>query len=321
MTRVGLIDVDGHNFPNLCLMKLSAHHKTQGDTVEWWQGPFKKYDIVYKSKVFDDSISPDSQYRIQAEQIIAGGTGYDLFNRLPEEIEHTYPDYGLYPQYGEAYGFLTRGCPRACSFCIVSQKEGRSSRQVAELSEFYNGQEMIKLLDPNILASPGSEKLLGQLASVPAQIDFTQGLDARMLTPDNIQLLQRVKKIRIHFAWDSEKDSELILSNLRRYKEFTQCSRSAAVIYVLTNFDTDFEFDLYRVYALREIGLDPYIMIYDKPNAPERIRQLQRWVNNRYIWGSCATFSEYLPRAKKEKVSVKLNQSLFDPYINGSLAQ
>ena len=138
---VGLIDVDGHNFPNLALMKLSAWHKAQGDTVEWWSG-FGEYDLVYMSKVFDSTYSPDAMEPVNTRQIIKGGTGYGLDNRLPDEVEHIYPDYSLYPDFTKetAYGFLTRGCPRACDFCIVAGKEGRRSVKVADLAEWWSGQ-------------------------------------------------------------------------------------------------------------------------------------------------------------------------------------
>lgn len=162
--KIGLIDVDSHNFPNLALMKISAHHKARGDTVDWWNG-FIHYDIVYKSRVFDDTYSADHITVKDADMIIAGGTGYDLTNKLPNEIEHQYPDYSIYPHHSEAYGFLTRGCPRNCPFCIVGEKEGRVSRHVADLSEFWRGQEKIKLLDPNLLACKNHESLLQQLIS------------------------------------------------------------------------------------------------------------------------------------------------------------
>ena len=128
--RVGLIDVDSHNFPNLALMKISAYHKAQGDVVEWWWG-WDQYDRVYKSKVFDDTYSHDLPDPVNAKEIIKGGTGYGLDNKLPDEIEHMYPDYSLYPNLTEdtAYGFLTRGCPRGCEFCIVARKEGRGDRK------------------------------------------------------------------------------------------------------------------------------------------------------------------------------------------------
>lgn len=142
--KIGLIDVDGHNFPNLALMKLSAWHKEQGDTVEWWWG-FGQYDRVYMSKVFDRTYSPDIPEPLNAREIIKGGTGYGLDNRLPDEVEHIYPDYSLYPALTKdtAYGFLTRGCPRGCQFCIVAEKEGRASRKVVDLDEWWRGQKNI----------------------------------------------------------------------------------------------------------------------------------------------------------------------------------
>lgn len=136
--NVGLIDVDSHNFPNLCLMKISQYHKRRGDNVEWWNG-LKHYDRVYMSKVFDSSISPDMGYAINADEIVKGGTGYGLKNNLPDEIEHIFPDYDLYGIKTTAYGFLTRGCPRGCPFCIVGEKEGLKARQVAEIGEFFGG--------------------------------------------------------------------------------------------------------------------------------------------------------------------------------------
>lgn len=162
--KIWLIDVDGHNFPNLPLMKLSAFHKAQGHHVEWWNG-LQHYDAVYMSRVFTDEYSEDEKHCINADEIIKGGTGYDIKTVLPDEIEHQYPDYSLYPQYKEAYGYLTRGCPRNCPFCIVSEKEGLKAVQVADLGEFWQGQKEIKLLDPNLLACADHERLLQQLAA------------------------------------------------------------------------------------------------------------------------------------------------------------
>lgn len=176
--KIGLIDVDGHNFPNLALMKLSAWHKSRGDTVEWWWG-FGRYDRVYMSKVFDETYTQDVPEPLNTSEIIKGGTGYGLGNKLPDDIEHIYPDYSLYPQFttDTAYGFLSRGCPRGCHFCIVAKKEGRSSKKTANLHEWWSGQKYIKLLDPNLLACRDSLGLLRQLQESGAWVDFTQGLD------------------------------------------------------------------------------------------------------------------------------------------------
>ena len=153
--KIGLIDVDSHNFPNLCLMKLSEYHTRRGDRVEWWS-PGGHYDLVYKSRVFTDTYSKDEIIVSNADEVIRGGTGYGPDGgNLPDEVEHIMPDYFLYPRFlGTAYGFLSRGCPRNCGFCIVSGKEGRKSVKVADLSEFWRGEDEIKLLDPNLLACP-----------------------------------------------------------------------------------------------------------------------------------------------------------------------
>lgn len=293
---IGLIDVDGHHFPNLALMKISAWHKSQGDSVEWHCG-LKHYDRVYLSRVFDDTYSNDYEFCINADEIIRGGTGYDLKNKLPNAVEHIYPDYSLYPDLTRdtAYGFLTRGCPRACAFCIVAEKEGRKSRKVADLSEFWRGQKNIKLLDPNLLACRDHISLLQQLADSRAYVDFTQGLDIRCVNRDNIELLNRTKVKEIHFAWDNPKDD--LEKYFMRYKKQAKHKPHGHFggVYVLTNFNSTQDEDLYRIYALRDWGFDPYVMIYDKPNAPRETRLLQRWCNNKIIFRAEPDFKKYDP--------------------------
>lgn len=67
MKKIGLIDVDGHNFPNLPLMKLSAWHKANGDHVEWYSPMFSGHcDRVYMSKVF--TFTPDYEYFVDADK-------------------------------------------------------------------------------------------------------------------------------------------------------------------------------------------------------------------------------------------------------------
>jgi hypothetical protein len=292
--KVGLIDVDGHNFPNIALMKISAWHKKKGDIVEWCL-PLDHYDIVYQSKVFDETYSPDIDWMPMADKIIKGGTGYGLDNTLPPEIEHTYPDYSIYPELTKdtAYGFLTRGCPRGCKFCIVAEKEGRRSYKVADLSEFWNGQKNISLLDPNILACKDHPDLLQQLIDSKACVDFNQGLDIRLTNEHNIDLLNRIKVKEIHFAWDNAEDD--LQPYFQQYKALAKHKPHGqyGAVYCLTNFGSTMEENLYRIYTLRDLGYDPYVMIYDKPNAPKEIKDLQRWCNNRFIFKSCERFEDY----------------------------
>lgn len=295
--RIGLIDVDGHNFPNLALMKISAWHKSQGDTVEWCF-PMSHYDIVYQSKVFDDTYSPDIEWIPNADKLIKGGTGYGLDNTLPHEIEHIYPDYSIYPELTKekSFGYLTRGCPRHCPFCLVGDKEGLRSTKVANLSEFWRGQKNIVLLDPNILACREHLDLLQQLVDSKSYVDFTQGLDIRLTNERNIAMLNEIKVKQIHFAWDNAQDD--LKPYFEKYKKLAKHKPHGryGTVYCLTNFGSTMEENLYRIYTLRDLGYDPYVMIYDKPNAPREVRLLQRWCNNILVFRSCPKFEDFDPK-------------------------
>ena len=297
--RIGLIDVDSHNYPNLALMKISAYHKAHGDEVEWWWG-WGQYDRVYMSKVFDETYSPDIPEPLNAKEIIKGGTGYDKKKVLPPEIEHMCPDYSLYPDLTQdtAFGFLTRGCPNNCPFCGVCEKEGRQSLKVANLSEWWSGQKNIVLMDPNLLACREHMDLLQQLAESQAWVDINQGLDARLLTPRNIEAITQIKLKEIHFAWDLMKNSDRVIAGLNLWKKYGKKNKhgSWGTVYVLVNFDTIMDENLYRIYTLRDMGFDPYVMIYDKPHAERKIRLLQRWCNNKRIFKTTERFEDYDPK-------------------------
>lgn len=281
-------------------MKLSAYHKAQGGQVEWWT-PEGRYDLVYKSRVFTDTYSKDTITVTNADELIQGGTGYGPGPNLPDAVEHTRPDYSLYPQFSDiAYGFLSRGCPRNCGFCIVSGKEGRKSVRTADLSEFWDGQKEIKLLDANLLACPEHEQLILQLAESRTWVDFSQGLDIRLVTPENVALLNRVRAKTLHFAWDNP--AEDLTPYFRRFLELTNIRDSRRLrVYVLTNYGSTHEQDLYRVETLRGMGYDPYIMIYDRPSAPPITRQLQRWVNNKRIFHTVGRFDDYIHSTVKKE--------------------
>ena len=286
--KIGLVSVDDHNFPNLSLMKISAYHKARGDTVQW-ANSLERFDKVYMAKVFD--FSRDDLQAYQTDELIQGGTGYNLTNKLPIEIETMFPDYSLYNIDNTAYGFLTRGCPRHCKFCIVGEKEGLQSRKVADLKDFWNGQKEIKLLDPNLLACSDWQELLQQLIDSKAWIDVTQGMDIRLMNAQKQQMLNQCKLKMIHFAWDNYEFSTY--KKLADYRQGFKLDGRHLRVYVLTNFNTTLEQDLERVYKLKELDYDPYIMIFDKLHAPKQIKQLQRWVNNKFIFRSCEKFEEY----------------------------
>ena len=317
--RIGLIDVDSHNYPNLVLMKLSAYHKAQGDDVEWYN-PLTHYDKVYMSKVFTSS--PDYGYVVNADIVIKGGTGYAIHGAggehyvkeddkpLPYEVEHIMPDYSLYGITDTAYGFLTRGCPRGCAFCIVGKKEGLCSVKVADLTEFWSGQKNIVLNDPNILACRDWQDLLNQLAESKAVVDFNQGLDARVLIPAKCQALDKIRIKEIHFAWDRYEDKKKVLPKLKMFADICHQKMRGhnAIVYVLVNHTSTIEQDLERIYTLRDMGYWAYVMVYDKEHAPHIYTDLQRWCNNRFIFAKCPRFEDY---GKTEIIQDKRQLELF----------
>lgn len=295
-------------------MKISAWHKSQGDSVEWYDPLFhsigEPFDIVYMSKVF--SFSPDYQYGVNCKKMVRGGSGYairlvdgkEVYDKskdkdLPYEIEHTYPDYSLYPEMTKdtAYGFLTRGCPRGCSFCHVGCKEGKRSYKVADLSEFWNGQRKIVLCDPNILACPDHVVLLQQLADSRAKVEFNQGLDIRLVNRKNLSLLQKIRMVNIHIAFDRYSDKDVIMPKIRQFCEETGYDRGKGKLtcYILVNYDTTLDEDIERIQFCREMNISPYPMIYDKEHCDPIYKKLQRWCNNIIFW-KCPTFEEYRSR-------------------------
>ena len=314
--KIGLIDVDGHNFPNIPLMKLSAWHKQKGDTVVWYDPLLTGHcDKVYMSKVF--SFTPEYEWFVDADKIEKGGSGYaiktengrEYFDKtkdkdLPYEIEHIYPDYSIYPELTNdtAYGFLTRGCPRQCDFCHVKDKEGTISRKVADLSEFWNGQKNIVLCDPNLIACPQWKELLQQLIDSKATVDINQGIDIRIMTEEKARMLKQIRFKNIHFAWDRYEDKEKIVPKFKMFKDITCIDYRKLTVYVLVNFDTTAEQDLERIYTLRDLGYSPYVMIYDKEHTRpgDRVRMMQRWVNNNFIFRKVKRFEDYKRTQKGE---------------------
>ena len=282
--NIGLIDVDGHNFPNLALMRLSAYHKTRGDNVEWWDG-FKHYDKVYMSKVF--TFSPDMDTCVNAGEIVRGGTGYKDYGSLPGSVEQTFPDYTMYPKWKTAIGFLTRGCIRNCPWCIVQKKEGLI--RPAETWEEIKRQDSrdIVFMGNNVLAHDHGLDQIDRMGRENIRVDFNQGLDARLITAKTAKMLARLKWIRhIRMSCDTS-DMLPVIEQATAYLREAGVSSWRFWCYVLVQ---DIEEAHDRVLALDEMGVTTFAQPYrdydgGEPTAEQR--RFARWVNNKAVFKSC----------------------------------
>src|SRR3990167_852671 len=275
MINIGLIDVDSHNFPNLALMKISAWHKNQGDAVEF-ATMFGQYDLIYKSKVF--SFTSDNEYIYKCDKYIAGGTGYgftDLW--LENKVVHVCPDYQLY-NCDQAYGFLTRGCIRNCSWCIVPEKEGKISAH-ADIEEFLSNKKSAVLMDNNVLAHGHGIEQIEKIIKLKIKIDFNQGLDCRLVDNTIAKLLSQVKWIKyIRFSCDNNSQKKQIENTVKLLNKYG-IPASRIFVYMLIN---DVEESTERAYFLRSLYVSPFGQPYrDMKNTPPTWEQkkLARYIN------------------------------------------
>lgn len=295
--KIALHSVDGLHFPNLALMRISAWHKTHGDSVEWFM-PLARYDRVYASKVF--TFTPDDPYL--PPDAIRGGTGYDVTSRLPLEIEETPPDYTIYPQFEEAYGFLTRGCVNRCPWCVVPRKEG-AIRPVADIEQICNTntgfRRDVVLMDNNFLAAPWDfvSEQFAKMKRLRVRIDFNQAIDARLITEDAARLCASVtwlKYIRISCDTDAMLERCIKAISMLRIAGYTK----DIFVYVLAK-NEEIDSALNRIYGLMDADAKavPFVMPYrsltDNSIVPtHELRRLARWCNKAWIRKSCK-FKEY----------------------------
>ena len=284
--------MDG-KLPNIALMRLGSHYKKLGADVEWWTGPLFKYDQVFASKIF--SFTGDNL----PEYVIRGGTGFDVAKKLPSNIEE---DHGggwfLYPNYPNHIGFSERGCRLKCSFCVVPEKDG-TPKEVATIQDLLtnpHGEDRLVLLDDDFLGHPKCEDVFQELIDRKLKVCFSQGLNIRIITERQAELLARTKFWntrftfqQITFAWDRPKDRKSVKNG------FDRCVAAGIKPYkmqffVLVGYDSTREEDMERIETIRSWGADPFVMAYDRTDPYQR--NLQRWVNRRAIFQS-TTWEEY----------------------------
>ena len=354
MARIGLINVDS-KIPNVALARLYAYHKRQGDEVVY---PYQSgaVDKIYASAIFTLSRPEIERLRILYPAITIGGSGVDAYNRLPDEVQQMYP--ALHEMYGIDYGLgkTSSGCVRKCSFCIVPIKEGALKPTEGGIDavvnwaipegEYPTTDEVVSLAkggsleprsnrlilcDNNLLGDPEVIEKLEDIADRKMRVNFNQGLDIRLVTPDIARRLRAVRfenfhgtYHQMHFAWD-------FVGIERALRRGFECLVDAGIkpwqimFYVLVGFNSTFDEDMYRFEALRTLGCEAYIMVYrdfthgrlgvkgdGSPQDP-RLRHFARWVNA-HVYKSC-TWEEYEPwkaTSKKREVDEQQMRLFFD---------
>jgi len=291
--KVLLVDADSKKgFPNLALMKLSAYHKNKGHNVDLIKGiptspPLFHYDKSYISVIFHQNRERALNYAQMLSNCTIGGSGLDLKNILPQEIENIMPDYSLY-NIDYSMGFTSRGCIRKCGFCIVPEKEGMIRNNVHITEFLHPDHKKVILLDNNFLASPKWESNLNFIIANKIKVNFNQGLDFRTLTPKSARLLGQTKTTtwhfntkRLSFAFDNMKIESKLRKGIELLSDYGL--KSCYIhIYVLVGYNTTIEEDLYRVEVIKELGAHPYIMRYNQTKGEyDILMHLSRWVNRR----------------------------------------
>ena len=306
--QIGLHDAEkehikGKIFPNYALMKISAWHKAQGDNVEWWN-PLKNYDVVYSSKIFD--FTPENPYL--PENTIRGGTGYadvSLEQTLSPLIDEMYPDYTIYPACDYAIGYITRGCPNHCRWCLVPAKEG-------SIRPYRHWQELVRpdskklvLMDNNILASDFGIAQLEELTRQNYTIDLNQGMDARLVDERIAKILAGLKWIKyIRFSCDQQAQIEPIVRTAELLAKYG-VKPYRLFIYLLVT--ADIEDAARRVEVLKRLG---NITIYAQAERNERQdivpNKMQLEFAQRYVYSGryrLESWEQYLERHKELEVA------------------
>lgn len=283
--RIGLYNLEP-KINNSAMMQVSQYHKQQGDTVEIYSPLFHdSYDKVYAFSLFDFT---DKGY--VRDDMITGGTGFDITSRLPKEIEDCGLDYSIFPNCNYSIIWFSRGCFRNCPFCVVRQKEGYI-KPVKPKNLNPNG-EYIKVMDNNFFANPEWRTAVDTLLDWNQKVDL-QGIDVRIFDDEQGEALQKLKfHYPLKIGWDNPREN--LDDKLEHLLEYVH--PRAINCYVLVGYWSTEEEDLYRINHLWEdYQIDPYVMPFDKSSKYQR--DLSRYVNNKILFKT-RSWEEYCNGAK-----------------------
>lgn len=304
MEKIGLVNVDKTRFPNIALGKISAYYKSLGCNVEWADAMFGEYDAVFKSKIF--TFTPDDTTPWNCD-VICGGTGVDLHKELPDYIDRLQPDYSIYPDIDDktAYGFITRGCPNKCFWCVVPKKEGNVHpyMDIDEITQEGKRPNVV-LMDNNILACDYGVEQLVKIADKGYHIDLNQGNSARLVTPEIAGIFARIKWIGsiIRFAADTPKQIAEVENAMALID--AECERIGKkprqyLIYTMIGGEINEDYERlshFKKYPRVRIIAQPY-RDFNNPNQviPQWQKDMARWAMRRELYAT-HDFKEFKPR-------------------------
>lgn len=319
--KVLLVDVDS-TIPNIALMKLSRFHKQQGDTVDFIKCNISyypkrkkfvtvdssKYDKVFVSTIFKNCL--EYVKFNTSDNLVLGGTGYDLKVSLPDEVNSADLDYSIYPENDTSYGFISRGCNRKCYFCVVPEKEGKIKKE--DSIDQILKHKKVKFLDNNFLQYPEHKEVMRELISKNIKCQFMQGLDIRMVDESNSILLSKLNYMGEYiFAFDDFKykryiQKKLELCDWRKDWQFK--------FYVYVHPDMELWETVKRIEWLKEQKCLPYIMrdLSCYGSKYEKFYTDIASYCNQPAFFKSMTFKEFISKRTKKQDRVDLNSSLYN---------
>jgi len=271
---------------NIPLMKIASYYGA--DNVDWYY-PLNhlNYEKIYYSKIFNFTYKLDRQ-----GEMITGGTGHDLKKKLPGDIEKCQPEYKIYRDCDYSLQYFSRGCIRKCPFCVVYEKEG-FIYPVEPMNLNPNG-KFIRVFDNNFFANPQWREAIEYLRKMNQPVEFNSGIDVRIFDEEQGAALKKIKKSGyLHIAWDNPRQD--LRSKIKEMIKYV--SKHRILCYVLIGYDSTQEEDLYRCESLRDLGVMPFVMPYNKKD--EYQRRFARWANHKAIFKS-VKWKDYRKNACKK---------------------
>jgi len=302
-------------YPPLGLLKISTLLKSQGYTTELvtqLEHPQREPDVILVTSLFTYSWAKVKEavdfYRTMypSKPIVVGGIYASL---LPEQC----PDYSLIPDWNASILFSSRGCIRRCPFCVVWKIEPEYKATISIEHLVNPSHDKIIFWDNNFLASPYKFDILDYLITYRnekgkrCEVDFNQGLDARLITEPIAEKIKQLKMPLIRLAYDKIQDRPYLMSAIGMLKA-VGVSPKDILVYTLYNYKDTPEDFLRRLNDIMSLGAVAYPMRYQPVDALEKdtyiapnwsVELLEMVAKARRMLGTHGAFPSYEGLVKK----------------------